>query len=164
MHAISDLQLELSPGDDVKLWDNVLAHLLSWLEPQISLTRRRALFIRLGLCSHWNRPHYWRHTIAGSKGWPRGYGGGAGLPELDWSILLRWKPKDQCWLPAEGIHTKRYYLLQVAIPLRSVRHNQALVHSRWLPGPRSIEGSGTLFFFQKASGSWQYRSEHALSM
>jgi hypothetical protein len=151
--------------DDPQLWDVVIAHLLNWLEPQIDVTKRRPLFIRVGPCSHWRRPHSWRHTLAGSKGWPRGYGDGGTLPQLDWAVLLHWQPKEHSWQLATGLHTKRYYLFQVAIPSRSARHNQALVHSRWLPGPRrvQIQGGQTLFHFQKSFGHWQFSKEIALS-
>jgi hypothetical protein len=160
MRTLLDLHIDFSrTEDDPTLWDTVVAHLLSWIDPQLDLTRRRPLFIRLR-----QRPHYWRHTLAGSKGWPRGYGA-AGSPQLDWSVLLQWQPKEHTWRTVTGLHTKRYYLLQVAIPSRSTRHNQALVHCRWLPGPRRIhtEEAEILFHFRRISGHWQFNDEIALS-
>src|SRR4030095_15741875 len=93
MRTLPDLHIDFSrTEDDPALWDTVVAHLLSWIDPQLDLTRRRPLFIRLGPCAHWQRPHYWRHTLAGSKGWPRGYGA-AGSPQLGWPVLLHWQQK-----------------------------------------------------------------------
>jgi hypothetical protein len=115
-------------------------------------------FLQIGLCSHWLRPHQTRWTAAGGFAWPSGYGGGSGssrsgLPEFDWSVTLHFK--NDGWKAIDHPGGKRARVLRVAIPARTVKHNQTVMDLRWLPA----KGSIFLGWRKDASGNWSVAAE-----
>src|SRR5215468_10060213 len=85
------LEERLSAEDDPALWEQVLKVLAddaSTLDIACS-----PLYLEIGRCSHWLRPHQTRWTAAGGFAYPIGYGDGegvgrVGLPRLDWRVRL----------------------------------------------------------------------------
>src|SRR5258707_11620091 len=85
----------LTPEDDPKLWETVLAVLNEELLQRYCADGggKKAWYLRVGACSHWVRPHQSRWTAAGGFFWAVGDEGGAGVlwdgvPEFVWSGVL----------------------------------------------------------------------------
>lgn len=155
MHSntpIEAISPHLASDDDPQLWRAVLELLFS--EIQMRPRRDRELrFIRIGACSHWLRPHQTRWTAAGGFAWPVGYGGGEGYsddgtPEFDWSIKLREEPDG--WLPVEKFAGKNKSIVEVAVPSRSARHQQAAVSVRYPDSPLAV-----FYGFRQKNGEWK---------
>jgi hypothetical protein len=100
----------------------------------------------VGVCSHWLRPHQTRWTARGGFAYPNGYQ--SFLPKLDWSSILLFR--DRQWISAEKLPKKKQRLFRVAIPARTARHKQAVVHTRWSPGNETV-----LYGFRNLHGNWE---------
>lgn len=155
---------DLTEEDDISLWLVVLQTLL----PDIKLLQddasaRTALYLEIGACSHWLRPHQTRWTQGGGFAFPSGYESGnscsrSGLPRHDWFVLFRWQAQAKQWQivpPKYGSETK--LICRVSIPTRTARHNQAAVCVWWLPGsPQNTRRKLTLLYgFRKKNGKWE---------
>jgi hypothetical protein len=160
----------LTEEDDIDLWVNVLETLL----PEIELLKpenykKPALYLQVGACSHWYRPHQTRWTADGGFAYPSGYGGGhsvgwSGLPEHEWFILFHWDEEKNRWkLIKPKFVDKRKLVCRVSIPTRTARHNQAAVHVFWSPGsPKEPDKKLTLLYgFRKKDGKWQCVASHS---
>ncbi len=151
---------KLSEEDDPMLWRFLMECLTGDLRLQLQgFKYKHPLYLKIGCCSHWLRPHQTRWTADGGFAWPSGYGGNEGnsrmgLPELDWSVLYRWV--DTAWVPAKKFQGKKRSVLRVAVPARSLRHQQAAVHSLWDMGfPASLDQKLVRFYgLRKKEGVW----------
>src|SRR5687768_2616864 len=133
------LRTGFDAGDDPALWEKAWSSIVGPIEDAASsLDRRVELYLRIGRASHWLRPHQTRLTAAGGFAWPSGYLGGRysrrGLPEFDWYARLRWTGPEGGWVASRHFRGKRRLVCRVAIPSRTSRHAQAVVHVRWEPG------------------------------
>ena len=159
-HLISP---KLSPEDDPAAWEAMVTSIYSDAELLLQgVGRSVAVVTEIGCCSKWLRPHQTRWTADGGFAWPSGYGGRgysrSGLPEFDWSIEAEWDVDGLVWRPVpEGRSTDaRALRLRVAVPGRTVRHEQAAVHTRWSPGPPQHRRRELVQFygFRKHTSSW----------
>jgi len=156
------LEERLSEEDDPRLWEEVLKVLGGDASILEIVNGGSPLYVEVGACSHWLRPHQTRWTAAGGFAWPTGYGGSAfsrtGLPILDWSIALQF---DQAlgWIVAEEAPGKRSISVRVAVPNRTMRHPQAAVHSVWPPRTLDARRKRTVFYgFRKSDGEWELKA------
>ena len=108
-------------------------------------------FLRIGACSHWVRPHQSRWMAAGGFAMAIGYKGASGwsngLPEFDWSAILCFDGKR--WKRVDKFSGKKQVVMRVAVPTRTARHRQAVVHSVW-----STSHQFTLYGFRNVHGEW----------
>ena len=149
----------LSESDDAHFWQTVFADLTQ----EFSLLgvdeyNSYEIFLRIGACSHWLRPHQTRLTAAGGFALPAGYLGGGfsrdGLPEFDWSVLLHRNQVQGSWLQSDKFFGKRQLLCRIALPTRTVQHNQAVINVLWSPGtPAQPKQKTKLFYaYRKIAG------------
>jgi hypothetical protein len=150
----------LGPGDDVTLWEAAWDEIVAPIESAAKTADgATALYLQMGSCSHWLRPHQTRLAAGGGFAWPSGYLGGRysrlGLPELDWHVLLRWAG-DAGWAVVSRFAYKRRLVCRVAVPNRTARHGQAVIHVRWEPGtvdhPR--QKATRYYAFRRRSDGW----------
>jgi hypothetical protein len=156
------LRKGFDPSDDPSLWEAAWKEIVAPLEHEAErLDRRMELYVQIGRCSHWLRPHQTRLTVAGGFAWPCGYEGGRysrlGLPGLEWYAILRWSPDDSRWVAGRHFRGKRRVVCRVAVPGRTARHAQAVVHVRWEPGTiDSPHQKRTQYFaFRRGDQSWE---------
>ena len=153
--AMDSLLRHLRLNDDTALWRVALEHILGEL-PRTPGTPGR--LVQVGRCSHWLRPHQTRWTADGGFAWPTGYGSGGGgysrtaLPQFDWSVVLAWT--GERWEPAADKAAKP--ALRVAIPSRTMWHQQAAVHTIWMTAK---EKERRFYGFRKKSGVWRCTAE-----
>ena len=120
----------LDQEDDPEFWQAALDHILTEVE------RETHVFVEVGRCSHWLRPHQSKWTADGGFAWPSGYGSGGGgfsysaLPQFDWSVVLEWTGTSWERVKRQSIR----HSLRVTIPSRTKRHLQAAVHTLWHTG------------------------------
>jgi hypothetical protein len=151
----------LSREDDPEFWVVALDILSRDFESIYSSeSKKNEVFLQLGACSHWLRPHQTRLTAAGGFAYPSGYLGGAfgrdGLPELDWSVIFHRDRKENRWVQTDKFFSKRKIICRVALPRRTSRHNQAAVNVIWTPGtPEDPEKKLAMYYgFRKVDGEW----------
>ena len=156
----------LGEDDDRDLWIVALEILLNDTEYDISQGKKRAVWIHLGVCSHWLRPHQTRWTAAGGFAWPLGYGNGIGsresLPQFDWSVYLSRNQLSQ-WQILSGIFGRRSTRtldLRVAFPTRTAHHEEAVIHTVWSPGtPANPRQKRTRFYgFRHQLTGWELKA------
>lgn len=152
----------LSPEDDQAFWLAAIPVLLQDVEVELEEARPRTeVYAHIGACSHWLRPHQTRWTAAGGFAWPSGYGSSGysrlGVPEFDWSVLLRRDFETREWQPVAKFASKRHFIFRAALPTRTKRHPQAAIHTTWLPRlPSSGEPKALhLYGFRNIEGDWQ---------
>ena len=137
----------LDLNDDAEFWQVALNHILSEVEKDTQV------FVEVGRCSHWLRPHQSRWTADGGFAWPTGYGSGNGgysnsaLPEFDWSVVLGWTGTSWDRVKRQSIR----HSLRVTIPSRTKRHQQAAVHTLWHTGR---EKEVVFYGFRKREHVW----------
>lgn len=129
----------LGPDDDSAFWNQAIHVLVSDIESEISeRTPDRDIYLNVGACSHWLRPHQTRWTASGGFAWPTGYGGGTwsriGLPQFDWSVKFLWDVNSETWEPVNRFKGKKKLTFRAALPTRTTRHDQAAIHTMWEPG------------------------------
>jgi len=97
----------LNNDDDPNLWREVMASLAQDLEAMLfEKSYKGNIYLVIGACSHWTRPHQTRWTANGGFAWPSGYGNSEGwsrlgLPEFDWSCGYQWSSSNNCWKPSK---------------------------------------------------------------
>lgn len=158
------LVVQLTHDDDSALWDVATNTILA----DIALTGRDAkqdVFVQIGSCRHWIRPHQSRWMADGGFAAPFGYDKTTtgysfrALPDLDWSVFFKWTGAG--WeLSRTGA---RCLLRRIAIPGRTTRHIQAAVHTIWTPrSPTSKEKVVQLYGFRKKEGIWRLTATQIL--
>lgn len=156
----------LGEEDDLSFWRLVFEQLLTeiaLLNP--SHSKKHALYLQIGSCSHWCRPHQTRWLAdKGSFAFPSGYGGGhslgsSGLPEYDYFMLLRWDEEQQAWqFHHPYFYDKRKIVCRVALPTRTACHITAAVHTMWTPGtPEHPDTQREVVYgFRKVGDQWSF--------
>lgn len=153
-------------GEDWAFWKELLKTLEHDAAFEIGDYKGRAIIMEIGVCSHWLRPHQTRWTAGGGFALPVGYIGGrwgrTGLPEFDWNFIFQWRPTEQSWLlhGADWPIPKRHFLFRVALPTRTLRHKQAVVHALWMQGtPKRPRKKQLSFYgFRKLEDGWTLRA------
>jgi hypothetical protein len=141
------LKGELTPEDDVGLWETALTVLADeFLQRYDREAKNRTWVFLVGACSHWVRPHNSCWNAAGGFVYPEGYQ--SSLPELNWSVILAYS--NQCWTPLRKLPGKNNVVFRVALPTRSARHKQAAVHTKW-----STVQDPVLYGFRNIEGIWK---------
>lgn len=160
--VLETISRQLSAEDDRLLWHAVVREVLGDAAFLCqNATTNAPMFAILGACSHWMRPHQHRWLADGSFAAPYGYGGSGGIihgfPEFDWSIVFQWMPDDEIWSPVEAVEGKRALSLRVSVPTRTRRHDQAAVHTVWLPHAPTTRDAKLLrlYGFRKSTDGWR---------
>ncbi|MDZ4685053.1 MAG: hypothetical protein SH850_08175 [Planctomycetaceae bacterium] len=152
---------EIDAEDDADLWSAAIGHIMAdaqFLCENAATTQ--AVFTEIGRCSHWVRPHQARWTADGGFAWPSGYGGSgfslSGLPEWDWSLIWQWNADGHKWQSTGQPLGKRRLQLRISIPSRTVRHDQAAIHTIWRPGCPTMPNQSVrqLYGLRKLNGAW----------
>jgi hypothetical protein len=154
------LASKLSSDDDPILWLVVLRTVAEDVTALDVSGGEEDLYANVGACSHWSRPHQSRWKAAGGFAYPQGYGDGEGFigsfPNLDWSVTLKLDRQRALWIPPVSAPTKGFLSIRVAIPSRSVRHNQAAVHSIWSRGTLDLKQKRTVLYgLRKSPVGWE---------
>jgi hypothetical protein len=161
----------LTANDDVNLWNAAYETIVADIETLYPEKGKNEVFLQIGACSHWLRPHQMTWTAGGGFAWPEGYLQkyrdhiknswgpiGSGLPELDWFVLAHWNSAKEEWeMVIPKLFGKKKLVFRVAIPTRSLRHMQAAIHTVWIPGsPEDTHKKVTRFYgFRKKDESWK---------
>jgi hypothetical protein len=148
---LSQLELRLRADDDSAFWENAVPVIVEDFFEHID--DGLPCFLELGVCSHWLRPHQTRWTAVGGFAWPSGYQGGSGhnlrgLPEFDWSILFRIEAGTL--MRVEKYSGKRRFVTRVAVPARTARHQQAVLHVVRYPKKEVV-----FLGFRRAEQGWR---------
>jgi hypothetical protein len=156
-----DILPHLGVGDDRVFWEAAIDVIFRDADFLCRRQDRRDVIVaQVGACSHWLRPHQTRWTADGGFAWPIGYGGTGfsrlGLPEFDWFIKRRWDRLTSSWQPERDTPRTDCLVFRVALPTRTTRHLQAVVHTVWTPGPPVSPRRQLLQFygFRKKKGRW----------
>jgi hypothetical protein len=145
--VIEAVRSKLTAADDPDFWDTALTVLTDeFLQRYNRKANNQDWYFLVGACSHWVRPHNSRWSAKGGFVFPEGYQNGT--PELDWSVIL--SRQDESWHSVEKLSGKKQTVLRVAVPARSARHKQAVVHTKW-----STFQEPVLYGFRRLEGSWQ---------
>ncbi len=161
-NMLSELMPILGPEDDLGLWQALLEVLSVDIGVVLAATPKTApIFVEIGLCSHWLRPHQTRWMAAGGFAWPTGYNPtvtGHGFwehPALERDVSFRVEPSG-VWQAGRAARPRRPLVLRVAVPSRTTRHPQAAVHTVWLPrSPLQPDERQYRFLgFRRAEKTW----------
>ncbi|HEX8464472.1 MAG TPA: hypothetical protein VF627_07620 [Abditibacterium sp.] len=161
-----ETQNRIGADDDRDLWIAALGILLRDAEYDISLGKKRAVWIDLGACPQWLRPHQLRETADGGFAYPASYNDGfyddKSVPQCDWSVHLR-RNQAHGWRILTGIYGRRSPRtldLRVTFPTRTARHPQAVIHTLWTPGtPAAPRQKRTRFYgFRRQEAGWELRA------
>ncbi len=151
----------LEADDDPAFWRSAVNVLVADVELEIAEGRRhRNIFLNIGACSHWLRPHQTRWTASGGFAWPTGYGGKtqsrSGLPQFDWSVTLQRDARLQIWKPTSRIEGGKKLVLRAALPTRTMLHDQAAIHTIWPRGSPTMPTKKCVRFygFRKEPQGW----------
>jgi hypothetical protein len=136
----------LTADDDVRLWEAALSLLtVEFLRHLDEQPRARDCVFQVGVCSHWVRPHQTRWTAGGGFAYPEGYQNS--LPAFDWYVLLSYQ--ESRWLNLEKLPSKRSMIFRAAIPARTAKHAQAVIHTKWSNSECSV-----FYGFRKKGDIW----------
>jgi hypothetical protein len=154
------IEQQMSGEDDPALWEQVLRSLA---EDASTLGAGSRLYLEIGVCSHWARPHQTRWPAAGGFAAPIGYGDGEGfvgaLPNFDWSVKLQFDPASVRWITPVESPTKHYRSVRVAVPARTARHRQAALHTVWSSGTLDARSKRTVLYgFRQSDGVWAQKA------
>ncbi|HSB12412.1 MAG TPA: hypothetical protein VLM38_23190 [Blastocatellia bacterium] len=152
----------LTAEDDANFWATAFDTLLSDIEALYpDKNQKQEVFLQIGACSHWLRPHQSRWTASGGFAWPEGYLQkyedhtknslgplGSGLPELDWFVLVHWNREQNEWeiVPSKFFGKSRL-IFRAAFPTRTARHPQAAIHTIWIPRSPRIQDKKIVRFY-----------------
>jgi hypothetical protein len=160
-YLINVIQPFLNADDDPAFWTQAIEVFAADVEFEIAEGgRHRNILMNVEACSHWLRPHQTRWMAAGGFAWPTGYGGTrwsrSGLPQFDWSIELLWNAHSQIWEIASRLKRKRALTFRAALPTRTLRHNQAAIHTIWQRGSPTVPTKKCvrLYGFRKKQQEW----------
>ena len=145
MNSILDsISSNFSDTDDPNLWRSVLSIACSDISKEVAKAQStRDLFLVIGPCSSWLRPHQTRWRVGDMEfAWPSGYGGvgysRSGLPALDWCCCFQYGEGDRFSMvdiPHKFKH--RQIILRIAIPARTTERRKASINMFWTPGTPS---------------------------
>ena len=164
---INQLTHQFGSEDDPHLWHLAVATFLDDVAYQLQKSPPpRAVYLVVGGCSSWLRPHQTRYTGRGGFAWPSGYGGAGysrtGLPQFDWfSAFLRSQPN--CWELSDPpkLNKRRQVIARLAIPTRTCRHRKAAVHGLLLRSQQKLDRSrAQLYFFRRSADDWELAAYH----
>lgn len=151
----------LSERDDPSFWLTVIWDLeQAFSRDGIDETRGYEIFLQIGACSHWLRPHQTRLTSAGGFALPAGYLGSGfgrdGLPEFDWFVLFHRNQTEAHWSTSNKFFGKRQLICRIALPTRTLQHDQAVINILWSPGTpaRPKEKAKFFYAYRKVSDDW----------
>lgn len=141
----------LTPQDDPEAWKTILDVIGEEFEERYrsDVHGKQPWFLRIGVCSHWWRPHQARWTRAGGFAWPVGYSanGWPGPPEFDWSVVLSFDGEH--WKGGDRFSGNKHIVLRVAVPARTAKHRQAAVNTVW-----SNSHSPIFYGFRNINSKW----------
>jgi len=169
---VEQISPHLTAEDDTNFWrvafDTMLAD-IETLYPEKG--KKHEVFLQIGACSHWLRPHQMTWTAGGGFACPEGYlqyyadhiknswgPVGSGLPELEWFVLAHWNHETEQWdMVPPKFFGKRKLVFRAALPTRSGRHMQAAAHTVWMPGsPEDTDKKLIRFYgFRKQDDVWK---------
>jgi len=159
---INHLTDRLTSGDDPQIWKIAVETFLDDVEVKIQESSfRRPVYLVVGCCSSWLRPHQTRFSGGGGFAWPAGYGGSrysrTGLPEFDWfESFLRHRRGEWGRSTPPRLRKRRQVIARLAVPARTARHSKASVHGLLMESPRKQEKSRSqLYFFRRSSKGWE---------
>jgi hypothetical protein len=101
------IAVRIGREDDPEFWSTVFGTLLRDFELQhFNQAKKKEIFLQIGSCSHWLRPHQTQLTADGGFAFPSGYLGGSGfsvngLPEFDWYLILHRNQDTGQWVLSE---------------------------------------------------------------
>lgn len=167
-----EINPHLSAEDDPNFWVAAFDTLLADIEALYpEKDKKQEIFLQIGACSHWLRPHQQRWTASGGFAWPAGYLQkyqdhiknswgpiGSGPPELEWFVLIHWNREEKEWqMVAPKFFGKKKLVLRAALPTRTGRHMQAALHTIWTPGtPEQPHKRVVRFYgFRKRGKEWE---------
>ena len=158
----SAIAAHIGREDDPEFWSTVFGTLLRDFELQhFNHAKKNEIFLQIGACSHWLRPHQTQLTADGGFAFPSGYLGGSGfslngLPEFDWYLILHRNQNTDRWVLSEKFFGKRKLVCRVALPTRTLRHKQAAIHLMWTPGtPEAPTKKLKMYYgFRKRGREW----------
>jgi hypothetical protein len=159
-YIIDTIEPFLAADDDPAFWKSAIDVLVADVELQITEGRRdRNIFMVIGACSHWLRPHQTRWTASGGFAWPTGYGGrgyGGGFPICDWYVELQRDASSQIWGSVSRIGGGKKLVLRAALPTRTMLHDQAAIHTIWPRGSPTMPTKRCVRFygFRKEPHGW----------
>ncbi len=138
---LNDLSPHLQDDDDLQLWSAVLNVAIGDINRRFEASEStRDLYLLMGPCSKWLRPHQTRLLIHDREfAWPSGYGGTSysrsGLPELDWCCCFK-RNQDQTFDNIDVPYkiTNRKLAVRIAVPARSLGRHRASVNLMWTHG------------------------------
>jgi hypothetical protein len=150
---LDDIAPYLTVTDDSTLWEAVLRVACDDLSTEVSKSEsNRDVFLVLGACSSWLRPHQTRWRVGELEfAWPSGYGGNrysrTGLPELDWCCCFQYGGADEFTMVDVPRRFKnRQILLRIAVPTQTMNRRKASINMYWSPGtPRNVRRSVVRF-------------------
>jgi hypothetical protein len=165
-----EVMSRLSSEDDLAFWLMAFDTVLTDIDAARPGKTKNEVFLQIGACCHWKRPHQTRWTAAGGFAGPVGYVQkckdhvknsqgpvGSGLPELEWFVLVHWNRQKSEWemVPPKFFGKKRL-VFRAALPTRTARHSKAAVHTIWTPGApgRPDEKVVCFYGFRKVNQSW----------
>lgn len=144
---LENVRGRLTVEDDLGLWENALTVLgEEFLLRYDREGKNRGWVFLVGACSLWVRPHNSRWNAAGGFVFPEGYQNS--LPQLEWSVILSYG--NRCWTPVQKLPGKNNVVFRVVLPMRSARHKQAAVHTKWSTNQNPI-----LYGFRNIEGTWK---------
>jgi hypothetical protein len=149
--------VHLNEDDDPLLWEFAVRTTLADAAHAIGDSGQEFV-AKVGSCHRWISPHHpIRWTAGGGFAWPFGYDKTStswsyrALPELDWSECFVWTGEK--WTP--GRDESNGLVFRVAIPARTARHLQAVVHTIWTPRSPSGEAKQVqVYGFRKRNDAW----------
>ena len=171
-HFLKAIASRLNVDDDETLWRVAFDTIVADIETLYPEKGKNEVFLQIGACSHWLRPHQTTWAAGGGFAWPEGYLQkyrdhiknswgpiGSGLPELDWFVLVHWNRDTEEWeMVNPRFFGKKKLVFRVAIPTRSRRHMQAAIHTVWIPGtPEDPHKKVTRFYgFRRTKEFWKF--------
>lgn len=159
---LQEVTKRLTTEDDASFWATAFDALISDIEALYpEKNQKQEVFLQIGACSHWLRPHQHRWTASGGFAWPEGYLQkntdhtknswgpiGSGLPELDWFVLVYWnRDKNEWELVPPKFFGKNKLVFRAALPTRTARHSQAAIHTIWIPRAPQREDEKVVRFY-----------------
>jgi hypothetical protein len=152
---------ELGQEDDLAFWCVAVKQIVGDALPMlVDYRRKESVLLEIGPCSHWIRPHWQGKGTRFPSGYDKTVNGFSyrAPPAFDWSLRWQYLPEKRQWEPVERQPTRRPLVYRIAIPARTTRHDQATVHSIWMPGsPLEPQEKLTIVYgFERSERQWEF--------